>query len=148
MAPLKRERDFMEIKIEIASVKVMRSYDYCHFEVSLSSSLSDLEGNKDDRTKAVDDLRKEAARLADKAVEQYKIARKNQAAFERDAMKAESLKHWHDRALKTPEGERTPDEQAAITAYKDAQFVARRQYDYEDDWQSFDDSDDDTYYTY
>ena len=54
-----------------ASVKVMRSYDFCHFEVSLSSvndgEISSVE---------VDELRKEAARLADKAVEQYKIAKK------------------------------------------------------------------------
>lgn len=128
-----------ELNITTASVKVMRSHDYCHFEVCLGTDLA--------RTaQDVDNLRKEAARLADKAVEQYKAARANQAAFDRDSMKAESLKYWHDRALKTPEGERTPDEQAAIKAYTDAKFVARRQYDYEDDWQSFDDStDEDTY---
>jgi hypothetical protein len=54
-----------EIKIEFGSVKVMRSHDYCHFEVVLTSS----EANT---PQLVDELRKTAARLADKAVEQYK----------------------------------------------------------------------------
>lgn len=52
-----------------ASVKVMRSHDYCHFEVSLGyDAPATLE--------QIDALRKEAARLADKAVEQYKIAKR------------------------------------------------------------------------
>lgn len=57
-------------KIEMASVKVMRSHDYCHFEVSLTSS----EANKPEE---VDALRKVAARLTDKAVRQYQIAKIN-----------------------------------------------------------------------
>ncbi|MHA3773636.1 hypothetical protein ACXR0O_19040 [Verrucomicrobiota bacterium sgz303538] len=51
-----------------ASVRIMRSYQYCNFEVNLQStepvSLAD-----------VDAMRREAARLADKAVEDYKADR-------------------------------------------------------------------------
>lgn len=61
-----------KLKIEIATVKVMRSYDYCHFEVCLSSSSASTPD-------AVDGLRKQAARLADKAVDQYRIAKNNAA---------------------------------------------------------------------
>ena len=42
-----------------ASVKIMRSYDYNHFEICLSDDCEDL--------KAVNELRKSAQRLADEA---------------------------------------------------------------------------------
>jgi hypothetical protein len=48
-----------------ASVKIMLSYDYSHFEIALSS-------DNCDSADAVDELRKVAQRLADKAVKQYK----------------------------------------------------------------------------
>ena len=53
---------------EQASVKVMRSFDYCHFEICLTMN----EEGAFYSTEAVDNLRKEAMRLADKTVEQYK----------------------------------------------------------------------------
>lgn len=49
-----------------ASVKIMLSYDYNHFEVALSEECEDL--------KAANELRKSAQRLADEAVRQYKVA--------------------------------------------------------------------------
>jgi hypothetical protein len=68
------------ITISVASVKVMRSHDYCHFEVALSATIDDgLE-----RPVQVDELRKTAARLADKAVEQYKVAKLNAERLEQD----------------------------------------------------------------
>ena len=54
---------------EMASVKVMRSHDYCHFEVCLSSSSANT-------LELVDELRKQAARLADKAVKQYQQSKR------------------------------------------------------------------------
>ena len=115
------------INIEIASVKVMRSHDYCHFEVSLSSSLHGLE----DGPATVDKLRKQAARLADKAVEQYKIAKR--ASEVRETMK----KHPYalERAQKMSEEERTPTDKALIKYHADAAFAAQFDYDYEDDWE-------------
>lgn len=109
--------------IQAASVKVMRSHDYCHFEVCLSSSgASTLEG--------VDALRKEAARLADKAVEQYKAAKAAAALL--DKMRSKHELRW---AEQTPESERTPTQKAIIKFHQDADFAARFHYDYEDDYE-------------
>lgn len=110
------------LTITSASVKVMRSHDYCHFEVCLSS-------NDADTPEKVDALRKEAARLADKAVDQYKTAKK---AYE---VHAQFNEKWRLReALSAAEGERTPQEKAVIKYHQDAAFAARFDYRYEDDF--------------
>lgn len=111
-----------EPTISGASVKVMRSHDYCHFEVTLSSTDANT-------PEAVDALRKQAARLVDKAVAQYQTA-KAACADKRDISESWRL----ERAQRTPEGERTPDERAVIKYHRDAAFRARFSYDYEDDW--------------
>ena len=105
-----------------ASVKVMRSHDYCHFEVSLGyDAPATLE--------QIDTLRKEAARLADKAVAQYQAAKK--AA----SLRSEMAEKWRlESALKTPESDRSPEEKGIIKYHQDAAFRARFNYDYEDDW--------------
>jgi len=117
-----------QIKIDIASVKVMRSHDYCHFEVNLSSTSANT-------PELVDELRKEAARLADKAVQQYRIAKvshSRRATERRDRLwEGERVKSLEEK----PESERTPDEQARIKAYRDAVWEENRAYDYQDDWQ-------------
>lgn len=122
--------------IQTASVKVMRSHDYCHFEVVLGST----EANTPE---LVDELRKTAARLADKAVEQYKKSKEVIAA--RDGYSGyisirDRLQKDFDEAMKVPAGERTPEQKSVIKTYKDAAFHANRSYDYQDDWQ--DDQDD------
>ena len=61
----RKERSILKYS---GAVKVMRSYDYCHFEIQLASSDSKTIGE-------IDEMRKEAARLADKAVKQYAIAK-------------------------------------------------------------------------
>lgn len=119
----------MKLTINLASVKVMRSHDYCHFEVNLSASV-DCPPDSPEWFQAVDNLRKNAARLADKAVEQYKVARENLAELESELV---SLEFAADRAERTPESERTPEQKAAIKALSDAEF-AQRHYDYQDDW--------------
>jgi hypothetical protein len=123
----------MDLNIEVAGVKVMRSYDYCHFEVTLSSSLADLpEGS--DRFKAVDDLRKQAARLADKAVEQYKIAKAASARMlHSDSDRQARLLKIAEPSQEVPDHERTPEEKAILKAISDDRYAAR-QYDYQDDW--------------
>jgi len=117
-----------EIKIEIASVKVMRSYDHCHFEITLSSSCTAAPGD-------VDELRKTAARLADKAVEQYKIARLNAQNLLADKAEYEHESARVERLLAIPEAERTAEDKAEIKASQDHQWSLGRRYDYEDDWQ-------------
>jgi hypothetical protein len=111
-----------------ASVKVMRSHDYCHFEVQLSSpfpvSIAEI-----------DELRKKAARLTDKAVEQYKVAKQNASLVETDEDRREYQESRIKRYREIPEGERTPEEQAAIKQFEDSEYQARRRYDYDDDWE-------------
>lgn len=121
----------MELKIEIASVKVMRSYDYCHFEVCLSSSSANT-------VDEVDALRKQAARLADKAVKQYKIAKENADRALSDRYQRECLINEIKRIEQIEEGSRTVDQQAKLKAYRDENYRARSEYDYEDDWQEED----------
>jgi hypothetical protein len=118
-----------QLIINTASVKVMRSHDYCHFEVALGATLPEGQIFTID---GVDKMRKVAARLADKAVEQYKIAKSNFETLERERREWE----WEARRLEAikekPEHERTPEEAAALKAHGDHLFRAR--YDYEDDW--------------
>lgn len=54
----------LKFKIKETTVRIMRSYDYNHFEVSLTADIATKE--------EVEALRAEVARLADKAVEDYK----------------------------------------------------------------------------
>jgi hypothetical protein len=121
----------METKpmITVTSVKVMRSYDYCHFEISLGMS-GDSESIPLD---AVDRLRKDAARLADKAVEQYKVAKEHASLVEQDVIGFNNLKYAAERAELTPEEQRTPQQKEAVKALNNYNFQ-RERYDYEDDW--------------
>jgi len=112
--------------INSASVKVMRSHDYCHFEVVLGAEDSHLE------VEQVDELRKAAARLADKAVEQYKVAKRNFEELDRERREHEWDAQNVDRIKEKPEHERTPEEAVALKKFNDHQYS--RRYDYEDDW--------------
>ena len=118
----------MNPTIETASVKVMRSHDYCHFEVCLSSSSANT-------PELVDELRKTAARLADKAVAQYRIAKLNASRLLSEKCERSGVVDRAKRIEQTPEGERTVNQQAELKAFKDDLWAAGREYDYEDDWQ-------------
>ena len=122
-----------KLTINTASVKVMRSHDYCHFEVILAANV-DCPPDSPEWFQQVDNLRKNAARLADKAVEQYKIAKSNQQIREMNAQQAKYTKQEADAIGDKPETERTPDEQAVLKTYKDRLYAANREYDYQDDW--------------
>ena len=122
-----------KLTITNASVKVMRSYDYCHFEVNLGASI-ECPPDSPEWFQQVDSLRKNAARLADKAVNQYKVAKR---AFESDGLKFDCLVSAASEAKSKPESQRTSEDKAAIKALSDARF-AQRHYDYQDDWQSED----------
>lgn len=117
----------MNQMIYTASVKVMRSFDYCHFEVILGSTEPiDLAG--------VDAMRKEAARLADKAVRQYRVAKVNAAKLVSEKQNRAYLIRDIERIESIDEGERTVSEQAKLKAYSDQQWEASHHYDYDDDW--------------
>lgn len=125
----------MSAFVQTASVKVMRSHDYCHFEVVLT--LSDTEGNPLTLT-AVDNARKEAARLADKAVEQYKIAKRVAQKIETAKGGREWRREEATRIEAIAETDRTTEQKAMLKAYQDACFEANSSYDYEDDYQDDD----------
>lgn len=116
-----------------ASVKVMRSFDYCHFEINIG-----LESEGGLTLVDIDSARKEAARLADKAVEQYKVAKANAQKLLGEKEQRRYLKERVERTRATPEGERTISQQAELKAFDDEAYQASRAYDYEDDWQDDD----------
>lgn len=122
--------------VNSASVKVMRSHDYCHFEVVLGLSGSDAAGNPVGvSTEQVDELRKEAARLADKAVKQYKIA-KIDAIRRNELPLASAIEVSRIEMIRAiTESCRTPEQMADLKAYDDETFRRERVYNYEDQWE-------------
>lgn len=120
----------MDTIIKNASVKVMLSYDYSHFEASMS-----LENDNGLTLKEIDSARKDCQRLADKAVSQYKVAKSMAAnrsngeyamrSFEEECKRIQ-LKNEHDRTLK---------EIAMLKQYQDENWQAQFDYayDYDDD---------------
>lgn len=117
----------METKIKTASVKVMLSYDYSHFEASIS-----LENDNGLSVKEIDAARKDCQRLADKAVAQYKTAKlqaanRNDGQYKMQNFEAECIKirakTEHDRTLK---------EIAMLKQYENENW--RDQFDYHYDY--------------
>jgi len=120
----------MSTIIKNASVKVMLSYDYSHFEASMS-----LENDNGLSLSDIDNARKSCQRLADKAVGQYKKA-KTSAASRNDGQyrmqnfeaqcKTIKAKEEHDRTLK---------EIAMLKQYENENWQAQFEddYDYDDD---------------
>lgn len=107
-----------------ASVKIMRSYDYNHFEVALS--------NDENMTlEQVDEMRKEAARLVDKAVSQYQIA-KNQASRVFDSYLEQQAKIIKENY---PKSQWTEEQKATVKKHEDNVYWANREYDYQDEWE-------------
>lgn len=116
--------------IKSASVKVMLSYDYCHFESSMS-----LENEKGVPIEDIDKARKACQRLADKAVRQYKTAKdkalkRSNKKWEVDAFEKECL-----RVKDKAENLRTVSEMAMLKQYEDEAWQEQfdYEYDYDDD---------------
>lgn len=109
-----------------ASVKVMNSYDYSHFEVILST---------DDLVDAdfVNSMRKRAQRLVDEAIRQYKKA-KQEAVYKlgKETERANLVEQTERIKLK-PESEWSAEEKAKVNALKDDIYWRQHDYDYNDD---------------
>lgn len=109
-----------------ASVKVMRSHDYCHFEIQLGTS--DLVDEED-----VNALRVHAAELVDKAVEEYKGMK---AALERrdsEAWMKAQIERELDRVKDVPMEEWSPRHKAMKKKLDDEAYWSRRRtWDYGD----------------
>lgn len=120
----------MSTKIKAASVKVMLSYDYSHFEASMS-----LENDNGLSIEDIDKARKDCQRLTNKAVGQYKTS-KEQAAKRIDGQyKMRAFEHDCQQIEKKEEHDRTLKEIAMLKQYKDENWQAQfdYEYDFEDD---------------
>lgn len=108
------------------SVRVLLSFDYCHFEVALAS-------DQPMTLKETNELRKDAMRLADEAVRQYKVAKekaqsRNSVVFERERLQADV-----DRIQNIPAKEWTAEQKAKVKALDDINYWSRHDYNYDDD---------------
>lgn len=120
------------MEFESASVKVMNSFDYCHFEVCLGVN---PDGIGRITSKDIDETRKEAQRLVDKAKEQYKIAKRATEARMNAERNAASMRREVSIIKENlPQSEWSPEQKAKVKALEDHDFRASLYYDYEDDW--------------
>lgn len=111
-----------------ATVKVMLSYDYNHFEASIC-----LENENGIFVKELDDERKNCARICDKAILQYKKAKRiEQQRIELRGKKRDLQLEVEEIEQIKPEN-RSPEEKAKVKALAD------------DDWELSWDYDDDMY---
>ena len=106
----------------------MLSYDYSHFEICLSSD------EEMDLTQ-IDNMRKDAQRLANKAVKQYQIG-KQVAGSKIDAQGNASTLRREVKAIKEnfPKSEWTEEQKAKVKKLDQYEYIIERDYDYEDDW--------------
>ncbi len=120
----------METKVKSASVKVMLSYDYSHFEASMQ-----LENDNGIDIKEIDEARKNCQRLADKAVAQYKTAKSSAARRSDGQYKMRNFEETCKAIEAKAEGDRTINEIAMLKQYKDENWQRQFEdnYDYDDD---------------
>jgi hypothetical protein len=114
-----------------ASVKVMLSYDYCHFEASMQ-----IENEDGLQLSEIDEARKNCNRLANKAVDQYRI-------YKEIAMKRSNCEYdkgYFEQQCKLifakKEGDRTIKEIAMLKQYQDEDW--QKQFDYNYDFKDDD----------
>lgn len=116
--------------INTASVKVMLSYDYSHFEASMS-----LENNEGLEFKDIDNARKNCQRLADKAVKQYQTAKEFAAKRSDGKYQMENFAAQCKKIQAKEEHDRTIKEIAMLKQYENENWQSQfdYDYDYEDD---------------
>jgi hypothetical protein len=120
----------MDKIIKSASVKIMLSYDYSHFETAMS-----VENESGLSMKDIDDARKDCQRLADKAVSQYKKAKEMATNRTDGEYRMQNFEAQCKRILEKSEGDRTINEIAMLKRYQDEDWQSQfdYRYDYDDD---------------
>jgi hypothetical protein len=117
-----------ESRLYKGGVSIMRSYDYSHFEVHLAT-------DEDMSLEEIDDMRKEAMRLVDKAVKQYQTARHRER--KRDEGESYNYKELERRVKiiteNYPQSEWTPEQLASVKVLHDLNYALEHDYDYEDE---------------
>lgn len=112
--------------IKSASVKIMLSYDYSHFETSMS--LEDENGiTKED----IDNARKDCQRLCDKAVAQYKIAKAMAAKRSDGQYQMSNFESECKNIAAKPEHDRTLKEIGMLKQYQDENWQQQFEYEYD-----------------
>lgn len=122
----------METIIKSASVKVMLSYDYSHFEASMS-----VENESGLTMSDIDEARKKCQRLADKAVGQYKKAKQMASNRSDGEYQMRNFQEQCERIKAKDEQDRTIKEIAMLKQYEDENWQSQFMYDYD-----YDDDDD------
>lgn len=115
-----------ETKVKSASVKVMQSYNYCHFEASMS-----LENDEGLTMTDIDSARKDCQRLTDKAVKQYKAAKTHESRRATLASEKRLLESEVSSIKSRDESTWTVTDKAKIKALSDHNW--NMQFDYEDE---------------
>ena len=114
-----------------AHIKVMNSYDYGHFEITLG-----LSGKV--TAEMVDDTRKDAQRLVDKAIHQYKQAKKYHEDMGSVGRRIDYIRSQVESFKDVPESEYTPEQKALFQELNDHLYFSGRDYDYQEDWDDYD----------
>jgi len=119
--------------IKSASVKVMLSHDYSHFEASMS-----LENEEGLSLKDIDEARKNCQRLADKAVGQYKTAKSEANKMTATSYERQQLeKEVREIRVSKGEDEWTVLDRAKVKALEDYQYQTMYDYNDDDEYRSF-----------
>lgn len=112
-------------KTTLSTVKVMLSYDYCHFEIS-----KQIEGDEITQSD-IDIARKDCQRLADKAVGQYKTAKMEATKATSSSRERQQLEIDVAAIKQKPEEQWSIYDKAKVKALSD--YHQDWRYDYMDD---------------
>jgi hypothetical protein len=125
----------METMIKSASVKIMLSYDYSHFETCMS-----LENEEGVTNEDIDNARKDCQRLCDKAISQYKIARSIAEKRTDSKFRIHNFEQECQRIEHKAECDRTIKEIGILKQYQEENWKSQFDfgYDYEDDYEDID----------
>ena len=113
-----------------ASVKVMQSYDYCHFETSIS-----LENDEGIGLDEINEARKRCQRLTDEAIRQFKKAKEMAAKRNDGLFQMQNFESEIKRIKGKEEHDRTMKEIGMLKEFEDQKWrdKFRFEYDYEDE---------------
>jgi len=112
-----------------ATVKVMQSYNYCHFE---ASTVIEAKEGEELTMQDMDKARIQCQKLTDKAVEQYKKAKEFEAKRANSSFEKDSLTRDVAAIRAKPENDWSPLDKAKVKALEDHNFQSRF-YDYSND---------------
>lgn len=122
----------METKIKSASVKVMNSYNYSHFETSMT-----LENDNGVTLKDINDARKNCQRLVDNAIQQYQTAKDFAAKRNDGKYQMENFKSQCEKIKIKQQNDRTINEIAMLKQYETEDWEKQFAYEYDYDDESY-----------